>query len=204
MFSEKQIKEMISAGAQGEIAEALEGDISIGGDLSVTGDAEVGGDLQAKTLSQTQANWEMAITPALQQSAIDKGLTLTTIYNKLSLYGNILYIVQVNKINNPTESSVAVGADDNINTSITDVPATIGTKIIDTSGYDLTEESGGYLNIDRSVGAIMPSVGYASYRSVMLHNGANKISISLVREVAYNIPAGGSCIITSRCFLIIA
>ena len=45
MFSEKQIKEMISAGAQSEIAEALEGDIEIGGDLSVTGDAEVGGDL---------------------------------------------------------------------------------------------------------------------------------------------------------------
>ena len=37
MFSEKQIKEMISAGAQSEIAEALEGDIHIGGDLSVTG-----------------------------------------------------------------------------------------------------------------------------------------------------------------------
>ena len=37
MFSEKQIKEMISAGAQGEIAEALEGDISIGGDLDVAG-----------------------------------------------------------------------------------------------------------------------------------------------------------------------
>ena len=37
MFSEKQIKEMISAGAQSEIAEALEGDISIGGDLEVTG-----------------------------------------------------------------------------------------------------------------------------------------------------------------------
>ena len=45
MFSEKQIKEMISAGAQGEIAEALEGDISIGGDLSVAGDSSVTGDL---------------------------------------------------------------------------------------------------------------------------------------------------------------
>ena len=94
MFSEKQIKEMISAGAQSEIAGALEGDVSIGGDLSVagdiefTGDLEVGGDLsitgdlQAKTLSQSQPNWELEATPTLSASAITKGFPIKPPINR--------------------------------------------------------------------------------------------------------------------------
>lgn len=96
MFSEKQIKEMISAGAQGEIAEALEGDISIGGDLSVTGDAKL---------------FENIVDAQGHKRFIEGDLTLSTIegvtftYGKWSLSGSHLMFVVAGVIANGAELS---------------------------------------------------------------------------------------------------
>ena len=85
MFSEKQIKEMISAGAQSEIAEALEGDISIGGDLSVTGDIE-GKDISGDSIIENMSGY--SFVPATAK----EGVTINLSYvgavkngNKLTL-----------------------------------------------------------------------------------------------------------------------
>ena len=103
MFSEKQIKEMISAGAQSEIAEALEGDISIGGDLEVAGDAKlfenivdaqghkrfIEGDIDlledATEYTKTYGKWSLSGTHLMIVLGIDVANGTTTTHNTLAI-----------------------------------------------------------------------------------------------------------------------
>lgn len=190
MYTEKEIAELVNE-------EVLKGNVSIGGNLLVAGDVQV------KTISQSQPNWEMEATPTLSASAITKGFTLTPIYNKVCLFGNVLYVVMINKLNNPTESSLGVDYNDTINLELPNIPSSIGSKIFDVNGKDLTEESTDTIDINRSISGIVPSQGYINYKMVLNHQGSNKMFVSLLREDAYNIPSGSLSIITGRDFLII-
>lgn len=93
MFSEKQIKEMISAGAQSEIAEALEGDIEIGGDLSVTGDLEVTGDVQANTLKQSEANYSVDLHEAFSSGNYSTYFKSDTAYMRFEEINGVLWFI---------------------------------------------------------------------------------------------------------------
>lgn len=144
MFSEKQIKEMISAGAQSEIAEALEGDISIGGDLSVagdssvTGDQSVGGDLSVTgdiagaeitgdSIIENMSGYSASLNPS--------GVTdheITNIYSGCVKNGNKITFVTFLKVNRAT------GATNNrVALCRFSIPSSIGNKLYpySISGY---------------------------------------------------------------------
>lgn len=104
MFSEKQIKEMISAGAQSEIAEALEGDISIGGDLSVTGDI-AGADITGDSIIENMSGYSFELIE-------NTGITIEGVYAGCVKNGNKLtFVLAVNLTRTDTvDADVQIGA----------------------------------------------------------------------------------------------
>ena len=92
MFSEKQIKEMISAGAQSEIASALEGDIEVDGDLNVGGDLEVTGDIAGAEITGDSIIENMSGYSYELGSAI-AGATQEVIYASVVKNGNKITFV---------------------------------------------------------------------------------------------------------------
>lgn len=160
-------------------------------------------DLKVKTLEQSEPNWEVELEPSLSSSASDKGLTLTPIYNKLQLINGILYLVLINSIENPTESSISIGTGDTIQVSVSGIPEEISSRIYDFAGKKVSESGTDRIDLNRSPAGIQTGVGYSQYRLNTTHNNANSISFSLEREIAYNINAGSKSTITARNFYIV-
>ena len=161
------------------------------------------GEVIAQKLHQTTPNWEATATPTLDASAITAGLTLTPIYNKVLVLNNILYIVMVNKINNPTASSISISGSYTISLRITNVPEEIGSKIIDLNGNPLNVSGSTAIDYNRQSAGSSSGVGSINYRMQTGHAGANNLECVLIREDSYNILAGGAATITARNFLVL-
>ena len=206
MFSEKQIKEMISAGAQSEIAEALEGDISIGGDLSVTGDQSVGGDLevtgdlQAKTIKQSQPSYSVNLS-----IGSGSGISVEQIYSKLLIVNNMLYIIVNCKLTNTTEESKTmyqIGGTNQI-----EIDSDVADKIYDLLGQKVSEVIASDTIICATLGEAkdgsQPGSISTNSLSVNLVNlqAANQLKVQLYSSNGVTIAAGASKYLTGRMFV---
>ena len=188
MFSEKQIKEMISAGAQSEIAEALEGDISIGGDLSVAGDSSVGGDLSVTgDIAGAEITGDSIIENMSGYSMTQKTMTnfeVEPVYGGMVKNGNkltMVYFAQITK----------KASDNNYNDIVwVYVPDDVFAKI-----YPFT--IGAFEDIIASVRTTgLPSSSLGSFITVdaLIRKASNRFNVS-VRATDANLAVDASCLV---------
>ena len=159
------------------------------------------GPVQAQTFKQTQPNFALEVTPTLSAAAIAKGLTLTTIYNKVEVINNILYIVSLNKVNNPTESSITLNYDDRIGESIT-LPEDIADKIYDQNGVKVSESGAGAMISLGYRGGITSGFSYYELAGLLRNDNQSNVMIYHTQPVGnITLAAGSSLVYEDRLFL---
>ena len=160
------------------------------------------GAVKAQTLEQTNPNWSLAVEPVLPAAAIAKGFTITNIYNRLLVINNVLFLVMINKINNPTASAIALDNTDSIQFEAI-FPESIGEKIYDISGKKVSESGSDNIDLNYSAGAIQTGVGYSNFRLITTHAGQNQIRFVAERVGAMTVNAGNSVNVFVRNFLLL-
>ena len=178
MFSEKQLKEL-------NLKTLQENDVVV------------------KTIEQTQPNFEVNIAPVLTASALGKGLELETVYNKCAVYGNILYIVMVNKVKNPTESSVSVTYEDSVVANIT-IDEKYANKIYDTDGKKASESSTALISLGYRGGIFKSPASYWELIGILKNTSTeNQINMRCQPNENVSLGASGELIYEDRIFIVL-
>ena len=148
-------------------------------------------DLVAKTLKQTEANWSVDLD--LQPYDASK-TSISKAYGKICVVNGIMYIVISCTNTNITESSQSVQSYAPMEITI---PESIGSKIFDEDGNDLTTAG-----TNKIISSAYVRQGAATSFAWIYHQGANKLKISN----AYNgatVNAGASLQSELRTFLVL-
>lgn len=91
-------------------------------------------DLSAKTLSQSEANWEADYSEVVISAPV--GITGEFTFFKFVKYNRTLHIVAIMKLTNTTENSISLG--NSITFRVSDIPESISSKIYDVNGEPLS------------------------------------------------------------------
>lgn len=151
----------------------------------------VNADVVAKTLKQTEANWELELnlTPYdAEKTSISKA------YAKISVVNGIMYIVISCTNTNITESTQTIQS---FEPMVITIPSSIGSKIYDEDGNDLTTSG-----TNKIISSAYVRQGTATSFSWLYHQGANKLKI----QNPYNgatLNAGASIQSELRTFLVL-
>ena len=175
MFSEKQIKKMVSESSS-EIVEALAGQ-----------------DLKVKTIEQSEANYSADLTQFVN---VTNG-TSTLIFGRIQRINGELHIIYIGSIKNETENSIT-GVYDTSELTVT-LPEKIASKIV-TYGGHLVSESGNdnetisctlaYVdsNASGTFTGYLPDMTFCVRKS----SSANKIKLRFGRGSSWSINAGST------------
>ena len=172
MFSEKQLKALISGMASK-------------GELDFT---DV--DIKAKTVSQSQANWEVDIKSLLNPLVFKD---TSTLYAKMCLYGNELSIVISGKFIAQTESNTYKGV---ISNKEIDIPNYIAEKIFRADGTSLKASPSSISGFNAIITA-----GMSVYQNPSVSSGSALLSSLSAKKLTLNVYGFGVTTEDAACYI---
>ena len=160
-------------------------------------------DLVVKSIKQTAPSYSVEFEPVLDATSTTAGLTITNVYNKFVVIGNILYIVAINNITNPTASNITFNAGSNNISKSVSIDESIAELIYDIDGKKVSETGTGYIDIYAGSNGYEEGVSYPQFRSFLKHDNENKIQFMQQTMTTVTIQAGKTLQVFYRSFLIL-
>lgn len=159
-----------------------------------------GVEFKAKTLEQVQANSSLEFN-----CSSPAGLTITNIYNRFEVIGNILYIICNVKATNDTESSISLNGQISAQAVVT-LPSAIAEKIYDMEGNPVSSPSvSAQAGVCATRGIVSTNVNFTSFLAdfpdfnVIHPQQANVVYVGFRHKTAgMSVASGSSIWLTGR------